>query len=133
MFGSVAGGGRYDDLVARFTGQQVPATGISIGVSRLIAALASRGLAAMERMAHLEELYGMRSAWNLALEQYPISWRQIDGLRGRGFGCRQSVEEPLERCAARADLRGEEWYRLPTRTPRRHERVRQSAPHDAAR
>jgi histidyl-tRNA synthetase len=45
VFGSVAGGGRYDDLVARFTGQQVPATGVSIGVSRLISALASRGLA----------------------------------------------------------------------------------------
>lgn len=44
VFGSVAGGGRYDDLVARFTGQQVPATGISIGVSRLLTALQSRGL-----------------------------------------------------------------------------------------
>ena len=38
-FGSVGGGGRYDDLVARFTGQRVPATGFSIGVSRLAAAL----------------------------------------------------------------------------------------------
>ncbi len=38
-FGSVGGGGRYDDLVARFTGQKVPATGFSIGVSRLQAAL----------------------------------------------------------------------------------------------
>ncbi len=46
VFGSVAGGGRYDDLVARFTGQQVPATGISIGVSRLMSVLASRGLTA---------------------------------------------------------------------------------------
>ena len=44
VFGSVAGGGRYDDLVARFTGQQVPATGVSIGVSRLMAALTARGL-----------------------------------------------------------------------------------------
>ena len=44
VFGSVAGGGRYDDLVARFTGQTVPATGVSIGVSRLISALSSRGL-----------------------------------------------------------------------------------------
>lgn len=42
-FGSVGGGGRYDDLVARFTGQRVPATGFSIGVSRLQAAIASRG------------------------------------------------------------------------------------------
>jgi len=39
-FGSVAGGGRYDDLVMRFTGERVPATGISIGVDRLLAALA---------------------------------------------------------------------------------------------
>lgn len=44
QFGSVAGGGRYDDLVKRFTGQSVPATGISIGVDRLLAALhAKRG------------------------------------------------------------------------------------------
>ncbi|HEY3778177.1 MAG TPA: histidine--tRNA ligase [Rhizomicrobium sp.] len=42
VFGSVVGGGRYDDLVARFTGQRVPATGISIGVSRLVAALRQR-------------------------------------------------------------------------------------------
>ncbi|MCL4766065.1 MAG: histidine--tRNA ligase [Hyphomicrobiaceae bacterium] len=44
-FGSVGGGGRYDDLVARFTGQRVPATGFSMGVSRLQAALAARGKA----------------------------------------------------------------------------------------
>jgi histidyl-tRNA synthetase len=42
-FGSVGGGGRYDDLVARFTGERVPATGFSIGVSRLEAALAAIG------------------------------------------------------------------------------------------
>ncbi|MEQ1670601.1 MAG: histidine--tRNA ligase [Hyphomicrobium sp.] len=42
-FGSVGGGGRYDDLVSRFTGQKVPATGFSIGVSRLQAALAHIG------------------------------------------------------------------------------------------
>jgi histidyl-tRNA synthetase len=38
-FGSVGGGGRYDGLVSRFRGQPVPATGFSIGVSRLQAAL----------------------------------------------------------------------------------------------
>ncbi len=43
QFGSVAGGGRYDDLVKRFTGQAVPATGISIGVDRLLAALTAKG------------------------------------------------------------------------------------------
>ena len=45
QFGSVAGGGRYDDLVERFTGQKVPATGLSIGVDRLLAALREKGLA----------------------------------------------------------------------------------------
>jgi histidyl-tRNA synthetase len=39
----VASGGRYDDLVARFTGQPIPATGISFGVSRLAAALRAAG------------------------------------------------------------------------------------------
>ncbi len=43
QFGSVAGGGRYDDLVKRFTGQEVPATGVSIGVDRLLAALRAKG------------------------------------------------------------------------------------------
>ncbi|WP_333585860.1 histidine--tRNA ligase [Phenylobacterium sp.] len=42
-FGSVGGGGRYDDLIARFTGQPVPATGFSFGVSRLAAALRAAG------------------------------------------------------------------------------------------
>jgi len=40
-FGSVFGGGRYDNLVERFTGQKMPATGASIGVDRLLAALKS--------------------------------------------------------------------------------------------
>jgi len=43
QFGSVAAGGRYDDLVMRFTGQRTPATGVSIGVDRLLAALRARG------------------------------------------------------------------------------------------
>lgn len=42
-FGSVFGGGRYDGLVKRFLGQEVPATGASIGVDRLLAALEHLG------------------------------------------------------------------------------------------
>ncbi|WP_084419608.1 histidine--tRNA ligase [Henriciella litoralis] len=41
--GSVGGGGRYDDLVARFTGEKVPATGFSVGISRLATAFAISG------------------------------------------------------------------------------------------
>jgi len=43
VFGSVGGGGRYDGLVSRFRGEVVPATGFSIGVSRLQAALTLLG------------------------------------------------------------------------------------------
>ena len=43
IFGSVAGGGRYDKLIARFGKEDVPATGISIGVDRLIYALQQKG------------------------------------------------------------------------------------------
>ena len=42
-FGSVGGGGRYDGLVSRFRSEPVPATGFSIGVSRLQAALTMLG------------------------------------------------------------------------------------------
>ncbi|MCB9383260.1 MAG: histidine--tRNA ligase [Bryobacterales bacterium] len=42
-FGSVFGGGRYDNLVTRFGGQPIPATGASIGVDRLLAALVHLG------------------------------------------------------------------------------------------
>jgi histidyl-tRNA synthetase len=43
VFGSVGGGGRYDGLVGRFKGEDVPATGFSVGVSRLAAALKAVG------------------------------------------------------------------------------------------
>jgi len=42
-FGSIGGGGRYDDLVSRFIGQSTPATGFSFGVSRLASALRAAG------------------------------------------------------------------------------------------
>ena len=44
VFGSVGGGGRYDGLVSRFRSEPVPATGFSIGVSRLANALKMTGL-----------------------------------------------------------------------------------------
>jgi len=48
-FGSVFGGGRYDDLVMRFLGERVPATGASIGVDRLLAALVKLGRTGKQR------------------------------------------------------------------------------------
>jgi histidyl-tRNA synthetase len=48
VFGSIGGGGRYDDLVARFRGERIPATGFSIGVSRLAAALQAQQAAEVD-------------------------------------------------------------------------------------
>ena len=49
-FGAIGGGGRYDDLVARFTGEVTPATGFSFGVSRLAAALKASGSATLPKV-----------------------------------------------------------------------------------
>src|SRR5882724_2062348 len=49
QFGSVFGGGRYDDLVLRFLGEKVPATGASMGVDRLLAALVHLGRAGQQK------------------------------------------------------------------------------------
>ena len=43
-FGSIGGGGRYDDLVKRFKNQDCPSTGISVGLDRLLYALNQKGI-----------------------------------------------------------------------------------------
>ncbi len=48
-FGSVCSGGRYDDLVMRFLGERVPATGTSVGVDRLLVALTELGRAPVRK------------------------------------------------------------------------------------
>lgn len=48
-FGSIFSGGRYDGLVKRFTGQDLPAVGTSIGVDRLFSALQSLGILTMDK------------------------------------------------------------------------------------
>ncbi len=83
QFGSVAGGGRYDDLVKRFTGQSVPATGVSIGVDRLLAALRAKKSAPTDatgpvvvtvmdrdRMAEYQKMAADLRAANIRAEVY---------------------------------------------------------------
>jgi histidyl-tRNA synthetase len=78
-FGSVGGGGRYDDLVARFTGQKVPATGFSIGVSRLYSALKLVGKA--------EESNVLAPVVVLVMdkERQGDYWRMVTTLRAAGI------------------------------------------------
>lgn len=77
-FGSVGGGGRYDDLVARFTGQQVPATGFSIGVSRLYSAL--------ERLNKAKEASTLAPVVVLVMDKDRQGdyWRMVQQLRAGG-------------------------------------------------
>jgi histidyl-tRNA synthetase len=78
-FGSVGGGGRYDDLVARFTGQQVPATGFSIGVSRLFSALKLVGKA--EESATLAPVVVLV----MDKDRQGDYWRMVQQLRQGGI------------------------------------------------
>ena len=78
-FGAIGGGGRYDDLVARFTGQQVPATGFSIGVSRLYAALKLAGQA--EESATLAPVVVLV----MDKERQGDYWRMVQELRAAGI------------------------------------------------
>ena len=82
-FGSVGGGGRYDGLVARFRAEPVPATGFSIGVSRLLAALRaikSPIVAAAETPGPVVVLALDRDADSMANYQ-----RLVAGLRQAGI------------------------------------------------
>ena len=86
VFGSVAGGGRYDDLVARFTGQQVPATGISIGVSRLLSALKDRSEAALPPLVVVLALDDPQSSFKMAGELRAAGIRAETYVGTKKFG-----------------------------------------------
>ena len=78
-FGSVGGGGRYDDLVARFTGAKVPATGFSIGVSRLYSALKLVGKAQGSNVLAPVVVLVMDK------ERQADYWRMVTALRKAGI------------------------------------------------
>jgi histidyl-tRNA synthetase len=77
-FGSVASGGRYDGLVARFGGEAAPATGCSIGVSRLAAVLQAAGRAPGADAGPVVVLA-------LQGEHMPDYFAMAQSLRGAGF------------------------------------------------
>jgi histidyl-tRNA synthetase len=86
VFGSVAGGGRYDDLIARFTGQQVPATGISIGVSRLLSALKGRTQAALTPLVVVLSLDDAANSFKMAAELRAAGIRVESYVGNKKFG-----------------------------------------------
>jgi len=92
VFGSVGGGGRYDGLVSRFMGQPVPATGFSIGVSRLMSALKNNGLLDKDK--------------KLA----PVLVTVMDG---DAMGQYQSYVQALRNAGIRAEMYQGNWKKFP--------------------
>lgn len=81
-FGSVGGGGRYDGLVSRFRGEPVPATGFSIGVSRLMTALKNLGkLDTSDVVAPVVVLVMDRDTESLGRYQKMVSELRQAGIR----------------------------------------------------
>jgi histidyl-tRNA synthetase len=81
-FGSVGGGGRYDGLVSRFRGEAVPATGFSIGVSRLMTALKNLGkLDTSDVIAPVVVLVLDKDTESLARYQAMVSQLRQSGIR----------------------------------------------------
>jgi histidyl-tRNA synthetase len=83
IFGSVAGGGRYDKLIARFGKEDVPATGISIGVDRLIVAMQQKKLLEINP----PPLVVIANMDNNQLSEY---LKMADELRDVGIACEVS-------------------------------------------
>jgi histidyl-tRNA synthetase len=86
VFGSVVGGGRYDDLIARFTGQTVPGVGISIGVSRLLTALKSRNSSVQSPLIVVLALDNVQSSFAIAAELRGAGYRAETYVGTRKFG-----------------------------------------------
>ena len=83
-FGSVGGGGRYDGLVGRFRGEDMPATGFSVGVSRLVSALAAREGAAAKPLGPVVVLAMDRDP--AAMAAYQRFAKELrDGLKAAGI------------------------------------------------
>lgn len=100
-FGSVGGGGRYDDLVKRFKGVEIPATGISIGVSRLAAALMLLGQGAAAGSAPLVVVTVMDK------ETRPDLMALVSDLRAAGLRAEMYMGDSAMKAQLRyADARG---------------------------
>jgi histidyl-tRNA synthetase len=81
LAGSLGGGGRYDNLVGMFLGQQVPAAGFSLGLERILVVMTERGMFPPSLAAHPADV--MVTIWNA--ERTPDAIRLAGELRGGGL------------------------------------------------
>ncbi len=110
-FGSVGSGGRYDGLVERFKGVKVPATGFSIGVSRLQAALELLGKLDIEDVAAPVVVLTLDAA-RMADYQQMVSELREAGIRAEmylgGSGMKAQMKYADKRGAPVAVIEGED-------------------------
>jgi len=78
--GSVAGGGRYDELIGLFVGRSIPATGVSIGIERIIDAGIELGIYKLEKKTYVDVEVVV-----LDLNVYTYAWRVAQHLRSMGL------------------------------------------------
>jgi len=101
--GSVAGGGRYDNLIGLFTGTEIPATGVSIGIERIIDAGLELGILNMDKKT-VTEVQVVVLDWSL-LEH---AWSIVRKLREEGLKTRidlsRSSEDAQRRRARRLSI-----------------------------
>jgi histidyl-tRNA synthetase len=78
--GSLAGGGRYDRLIGLYSGKDVPATGVSLGVERLIDAGLELGIFDLSERSYTDVFIV-----SVRRENWRYAWRISRILRERGF------------------------------------------------
>jgi histidyl-tRNA synthetase len=81
LAGSLAGGGRYDDLIGMFLGAEVPACGISLGLERILVVMAERAMFPADLLASAADV--MVTIWNG--ERISAAFRLARDLRGAGL------------------------------------------------
>jgi len=78
--GSLAGGGRYDRLIGLYSGRDVPATGVSIGVERLIDAGLELGVFNLNKKSYIQAF-----VVSVRRESWRYAWKVAEILRSGGF------------------------------------------------
>jgi histidyl-tRNA synthetase len=98
--GSIAGGGRYDALIERFGGQSTAATGISLGIDRIVDILLSKGLG--------EKLVSQLDVFIAPIKQPMVKYamKLRNGLVKAGISCEVDLmERPLKKLLEQADAK----------------------------
>ncbi len=94
--GSVAGGGRYDNLIGIFTGTSIPATGASIGIERIIDAGLEVGVYTLDT-----KTYTQVQIIVVDRSYYEYAWRAATILRDAGFNVRIDLSRASQRVQRR--------------------------------